>query len=528
MIAPGLHRAVEPEREQQRPAAPVPPAPLPELVLQLQRGAGNQAVARMLVQRQAVGDEAGSAELGPEEEEEDEELGPLGPEDELEGPVVSGEGEQPADPGKRPERRLEPPGAPPAGLLQRSVKLHDAAGAGGWRDMPRAEREAFARARFRGRRRRLAFRILADMASATGELRFNDPGELYAEVLKRVTSSVVMQETQQHLRRGDSTVQAFGYPFSGPSLLYGPRVNHAARNHWKPRPPDDYAVRRDRAANRRLRSLPRNRRHEVYGDMDDYGWELTDAGKADPFTAIMRLFVPQPAHRRTLIHCDYLISLVHFRSFAATIGQREFNRRVASFGPEKIRLRYDLFTDLQSDPALVGPHGALASLQVVRPADEHDMLVGDHVYFFNHAAYDPLNERIGNAWRLENALLIDRLGGSNDDRRTGTDVFLGHGSGRKTSQQMRAKLAEEYNDVVAMAQPVAARVDRGDAAASTEMTTRFPNVRKVGTLWRIIGSGFAGDVDVELRRVAPAEVIGPHDPEDQSLMYPVRRPIESA
>ena len=68
-------------------------------------------------------------------------------------------------------------------------------------------------------------------------------------------------------------------------------------------------------------------------------------------------------------------------------------------------------------------------------------------------------------------------------------MFLGHGSGRKTSQQMRAKLAEEYNDVVAMAQPLAARVDRGDPAASADMATRFPNVRKVGAVWRIVAAG---------------------------------------
>ena len=242
----------------------------------------------------------------------------------------------------------------------------------------------------------------------------------------------------------------------------------------------------------------------------------------------MKLFVPQPAHRRSLIHCDYLISLVHFRSFAATLGQAEFNRRVNLNGPDKMVLRFDLFTELQTDPSVVGPPGLLASLQLVRPADEFDFVVGDHVYFFNHAAYGALNENIGNAWRLENALLIDRLGGSNDDRTVGQDVFLGHGSGRKTSHQMKAKLAEEYNDVVAMAQPIARRVDSGDPAASTEMTERFPNVHKVGAEWRVQGDGFAGPADIELRRIQPDEVIGPKDPDNPGLMYPVRRPMESA
>jgi len=33
---------------------------------------------------------------------------------------------------------------------------------------------------------------------------------------------------------------------------------------------------------------------------------------------------------------------------------------------------------------------------------------------------------------------------------------------------------------------------------------------------------------VELRRIQPDEVIGPHDPDNPGLMYPVRRPMQSA
>jgi hypothetical protein len=513
----GVRRRSE-ESKHERAAEP---APEPAMILGLQRSAGNQAVARMLLQRQAVPDEAGL-----DDEDEVEEEIPLGPEDLLEAPVVPGEGEELTGAGPPPKTKLDAPGPPDQNVLARKVDMWDA-DASSWREMPRAEREAFARTRYRGRRRSLAFRILADMASATEHMRFSNTLELEEELLKRITSSIVMQQSQEHVQVGEGTQQAFGYPFSGGALLYGPRVNYSARTYWTPRPPDDYARRTDSAKNRRLRSLPRHERHTVYGDMDDYTWELTDAGKRDPYSALMKLFLPQPAHRRSLLHCDYLISLVHFRSFAATLGQDEFNRRVNLNGPEKMVLRFDMFTELQTDPNVVGPPGLLASLQLVRPADEFDFVVGDHVYFFNHAAYDPLNEGVGNAWRLENALLIDRLGGSNDDRTKGTDIFLGHGSGRKTLHQMKAKLAEEYNDVVAIAQPLAARVDRGDPSASTEMTTRFPNVQKVGTDWRVQGDGLAGAVDFELRRIQPDEVIGPHDPDSPGQMYPVRRPMQS-
>ena len=233
------------------------------MVLRLQRSAGNQAVARMLLQRQA--DDAGEAvtdediAAAEEEGEEEGELMGLGPEDALEGPVVEGEGEEPSPAGKPQARTFEPPGPPEAGLLQRTVNLQDAGSPGGWREMPRPEREAFARARFRGRRRSLAFRVMADMASATAGLRFDDLDELYAEVLKRVTSSVADAAVPgaRAAARQRRPIQAFGYPFSGSALLYGPRVNYSARNYWTPRPPDAYARRTDRVRNRRLASMRR-------------------------------------------------------------------------------------------------------------------------------------------------------------------------------------------------------------------------------------------------------------------------------
>ena len=228
------------EREEKEPA----PAPELSALLSLQRSAGNQAVARMLLQRQAAEEED---ELEGEEDEAEEEL-PLGPEDLLEAPILADEGEELKGAGPPPAQEFQPPG-PPENVLARKVELHDA-GTGTWREMLRPEREAFSRRHYRGRRRSLAFRIMADMASATEHMRFTDEEELRVELLKRVTSSVVMQQSQEHVAVGEGTQQAFGYPFSGPALLYGPRVNYSARAYWTPRPPDDYAWRSDRAKNR--------------------------------------------------------------------------------------------------------------------------------------------------------------------------------------------------------------------------------------------------------------------------------------
>jgi len=103
------------------------------------------------------------------------------------------------------------------------------------------------------------------MAAASNALNFDTEDELHNEVLKRVTSSMIMQDTQDGERHTNAagqsnTVHAFGYPFTGGSLLYGARVNYAAKDYWTPNPPDGYAVRRDAARNRTLRGLPRGQR----------------------------------------------------------------------------------------------------------------------------------------------------------------------------------------------------------------------------------------------------------------------------
>lgn len=503
-------------------------------VLGLQRAAGNAAVARMLARSPApageeIEDEPDWLREEDEGEGEEEDLPLEDEEDALAAPVVEGEGAEPDPRGLQVRAEPQPPGPPDAALLQRSVIVADAAGsatggAGIWRPITAAEREQVVRRNFRGRQRRLAWRVLADMSRTSDEQRFSSLDELRVELLKRVTTSLTMQDSQARIRRGEGdeayTVQAFGYPFSGDALLYGPRVNYAARAYWTPQPPDNYARRRDRAKVRQIRSLPRNRRHEVYGDMADYRWTLSADGRRDPWEAIMRLFVPQSPHRRTLIHCDYLVSLVHFRSFAAAVGKEAFNQRIAAHGHDRVVLDWNLFTNLDMPTRPGDP--SLQSLQSVHPADESDLVIGDHVYFFNHEAYDAINARIGNAWRLENAVLVDQGA-------RGEDVFLGHGSGRKTTAQMKAKLAEEYNDVARVALRVTSRVDRGEAGAEAELRQHFPNVVQEPSTgdWRVRGAGLAGDVDVDLRLIRPDEVLGLHDPWTPGRLYAVRRPVES-
>ena len=425
-----------------------------------------------------------------------------------------------------------------AATVQRKVILNKA-------EMPAKDRKAFVAARkwtSAGR----ASAVMDDMAAAADDFDFKDEAELESELHKRLSTVAHMEESQVSTEKvpGDKR-SAFGYPFTGASALYGPRVNYAAREYWDPGVSDDYAVRKDKAKNAQLKALPRHQRCGVYGDPCDYRWKLSAKGRADPYHAIAYLFAPQPPHKRSLIHCDYLISLVNFLSLADAVGAAEFNKRVAAFGPEKILLTADAFTDLHKVAFERTATGAwkkdsagnataiwgLGSAQRVRPSSEADLVIGDHVVFFNHLAYDLINQNIGNAWRLENAVLVSKV--------KGKDVFLGHGSGYKTADDMRAKLAQEYNDVANKALGLVAKTKSPDkktkAAAQSDLTAKFPNVKPVGADWRAQGvpgllkdSACPKPLDQKLQPIKPSEVIGPKSPCDPTKMNEVERPIESA
>ncbi|MGH9586171.1 MAG: DUF4157 domain-containing protein [Acidobacteriaceae bacterium] len=423
--------------------------------------------------------------------------------------------------------------------VQRKVILKKA-------EMSARERAAFLRTH-RFKNPGVAAQIMEEMAAAGDAFDFATDNELKDEITKRLSTVHHMEESQETFGRipGDKR-SAFGYPFSHASALYGPRVNYAAREYWEPGTPDNYAVRTNRIKNKELMDKPRFERCQVYGDQcGEYGWKLSAKGKADPYHAIAYLFVPQPPNKRTLIHCDYLISLVNFMSLADSLGKTEFNKRIAAFGANKVVLRYDAFFDLHLVTYLRTSSGAratdaaghilpmpgLRSTQRVRPSSEKDLVIGDHIVFFNHLAYDLINKRIGNAWRLENAVFVSRSHGK--------DVFLGHGSGYRTEDQMRQELAHEYNIVADKALAIVTRVKSKDkktqAAAQAELTTKFPEVKQVGTEFHASGipgllsdSGCGHNVDQKLRRISASEVLGPKSPCNPATMNEVERPIESA
>jgi hypothetical protein len=408
--------------------------------------------------------------------------------------------------------------------VQRMVRLADPPNP--TRILDSAQRRAFVGRVFTAPRDRTRARqVIQDMGATSDTLDFSSPDELRAELTKRVTMARVMQESQV----GGGGLAPFGYPFTGASLYWGPRVNFDAKDYWIPGTPDNYDMRRDPAKRADLRAKRRGERHVVFGDQPGlYQFNLSPLGAADPYEAIIRLFRPQPAHKRSLIHCDYLVSLVHFRAFMATLGKPAFNSRIAAYGPGNIQLRWNLFTELEPS-VLVSSSSTRPGLGSIRAvatiSTPADLVIGDHVYFLNHPAYDLINH-VGNAWRLENAVLVSREGG--------TDRFLGHGSGLKTAGQMQAKLAEEYNDVVRQVIRLAQRTARGSASARAtaraELSANYPSVTKVGTAWRVVGtnSDFGVPVDIPLAQLRASQIPGLRNPADPTHLYPVRRPVESA
>ena len=278
------------------------------------------------------------------------------------------------------------------------------------------------------------------------------------------------------------------------SATCGPRVNKAATRYWGP----------------------------VQGLSDDYEFPLTPFGQEHAYDALVALFTPQPGKcDRTLIHCDYLASVVHYRVFAETIGANVFTERVKN-GTIPLTLKWNGFDDIEEKTFRSAER---ESLREVRPSSERDLVIGDHVIFWNHRAYDLINEVVGEAWRLENAVLVDRT--------RGVDTFLGHGSGEQTKSTMLGKLVDRYNDVVRKALAVIARTTSRDAATSAaarvQMAHDFPRIKPVGSGWHVQGDGHGKMFDdpVASITIANPDLIGLRDPEDLSRMNLVKRPKES-
>jgi hypothetical protein len=340
-------------------------------------------------------------------------------------------------------------------------------------------------------RAELAGRVIADLAATSDDLKFGDEAELVREVVKRVTTASGMR-TSQGVQVHGHWLLAFGYPNRPPAGAgVGPRVNEAALAYW----------------------------NGPTGS-GSYEFQLTPLGRAHAFAALQALFTLQrDPKKRTLIHCDYLTSVLHMKAFAEAIGEGEFDRRVAT-GVVPLTLKWNGFNDITESP---GFGAGRTSLRFVEVATENDFVIGDHVVFYNHPLYDALIAGVGGVWRLENAILVDRQGS--------TDLFQGHGYPTPVTKahmfsSMRQKITQHVDEVRGYISGLHSRNPAVRARAAAGLA-RYVNVHLVAGRYRIQGPAFGGAVTVDepLRVPATSELPGLHHFQDGKLY--ARRPVES-
>jgi hypothetical protein len=391
------------------------------------------------------------------------------------------------------------------------------------------DNESFLEEHFEEDERAFARKILNDILAVKGTRQdFADDKELAVEISKRMRTGKLMEESQ--------TFAAFGYPesctqdacptacvgkgkpgepgFVPPNINTNAHVNKDAADYW-------------------VKSA----------DAESfYMFTLSPDGWSNPYRALEKLFTPQETIcDKTLIHCDYLTTVIHHRAFAESIGADVYNERVRS-GQIAVRLSYWGFRDLKAGGAQGGyaPGPSAVSLQAVQPASEDDLIIGDHVIFWNHLAYDALtaSPEWAGPWRLENALLVDK------DDNTGENLYEGHGApevaGRVVKGNRRTMLKDlerAYNGVASNAIDLAQKAEHGDAVARTRLAQEFPRVVSEGP-----GNWVIKELDVrenasrsirqyplkELSGVDDPDLVGLQDPIDRSKMGWVQRPIESA
>jgi hypothetical protein len=354
--------------------------------------------------------------------------------------------------------------------------------------------------------------ILDDLCAVKNDLlNFSTEGELADEIRKRMLVGKYMQESQMG--------GAFAYPeHAKPNncpgaigdALKDARVNLAARDYWE-------------GPVLETRSTIKNQH---------YYFELSDKGKDDAHSALKLLFTKQDdICNRTLIHCDTLITLVNILVYAETIGVTVFNSKVKG-GLLGIWLTYDGLSALENDTT---PTAITSSLTRIVPSSEDDLVIGDHVVFWNHQAYDAISTTNPGPWRLENAILVNK-------NAAGEDMFEGHGApivagsikpGSK--KDVHTELMNNYNPYAIRATELATKKDAGDADAGFKLTQEFPYVFKNAgdNKWYVKEKDQnkgRPKTQYELKVMTDPldpEIIGLRNPYDTSQMGLVERPQES-
>lgn len=371
------------------------------------------------------------------------------------------------------------------------------------------ERRSFVDSHFDARDRAGATQILDDLCAVEHDrLSFATEAELRDEVMMRLRIGEYMQSSQ--------TSGGFAYPESAKHCpgktghpLTDAQVNADARAYWRG------PILEQRAAVRNAH----------------YFFELTpDVGMKDAYQALKLLFTNKPdICDKTLIHCDTLITMTKALAYADTIGPAQFNQKIES-GQLSMWLTYDGMSMRDNDNAQTPE---LLGFRYVVPGSEQDLVIGDHVIFWNHLAYDAISVKRPGPWRLENALLVDK-------DRAGRDLFEGHGAPAPAGivkpgpkEDVHQELMNNYNPYAIDALAITARVDRNEPGAREELADKYPQVVASGGRWWVkeLDSNASRQRRFhELRALtgpADPEIIGLRNPDDPAKLNYVKRPVQS-
>ena len=371
-------------------------------------------------------------------------------------------------------------------------------------------RAKFLQDHFEARDRVAAKLILDDLCDVEQDrLSFATEDELRDEVMMRLKVSEYMKTSQ--------TSGGFAYPESAKdcpgktgNALADAQVNVDARAYW------NGPILEQRAAVKNAH----------------YFFELTtDVGMKDGYQALKLLFNAKTSIcDKTLIHCDTLITMTKALAYADTIGKDNFNAKIAS-GQLSMWLTYDGMSIRDNDKAATP---VSVEFQAAVPSSERELIIGDHVTFWNHLAYDAIAVGAPGPWRLENALLVDK-------DRAGTDLFEGHGAPSDATHMVRPgpkedvhkELMNAYNPYAKQALALTARVDRNEPGAAAQLAVMYPQVMVFGGHWWIReldrNAGRARRF-YELRELTgpdDPEIVGLRNPDNPTRLNWVNRPVES-
>ena len=256
--------------------------------------------------------------------------------------------------------------------------------------------------------------ILDDLCEVEqSRLSFATEDELRDEVMMRLRISQYMKTSQ--------TSGGFAYPESAKdcpgktgNALADAQVNADARMYWNGPILEQRAVVKNQ----------------------HYFFELTpDIGMKDGYQALKLLFDPKPSIcDKTLIHCDTLITMTKALAYADTIGKDVFNAKIAS-GQLSMWLTYDGMSIRDNDTAKTP---VSVEFQPVVPSTERDLVIGDHVTFWNHLAYDAISVGAPGPWRRRTPCWSTRIP-------TGADLFEGHGAPSDASHMVRPGPKEDVH-----------------------------------------------------------------------------------